>query len=109
MKFDVTRPILTQFLVVTKWITGKKQAKKRAKWLPNKALQKDGFGISEIIEKNNAVPEITEEDSQNGFIYVLSSLSPNPQIRRIKNLYKVGYCSGDITDRIKNAKMNLHT
>lgn len=42
--------------------------------------------------------------SQNGFINVLSSLSPNPQIRRIKNLYKVGYCSGDITDRIKNAK-----
>ena len=70
----------------------------------DKALQKDGFGISEIIENNNAVPEITEEDSQNGFIYVLSSLSPNPQIRRIKNLYKVGYCSGDITDRIKNAK-----
>lgn len=58
----------------------------------DKALQKDGFGISEIIEKNNAVPEITEEDSQNGFIYVLSSLSPNPQIERIKNLYKVGYC-----------------
>ena len=70
----------------------------------DKALQKDGFGISEVIEKNNAVPEITEEDSQNGFIYVLSSLSPNPQIRRIKNLYKVGYCSGDITDRIKNTK-----
>lgn len=35
----------------------------------DKALQKDGFGISEIIEENNAVPEITEEDSQNGFIY----------------------------------------
>jgi hypothetical protein len=31
MKFDETRPILTQFLVVTKWITGKKQAKKRTK------------------------------------------------------------------------------
>ena len=70
----------------------------------DKALQKDGFGISEIIEKNNAVPEITEEDSQNGFIYVLSILSPNPQIERIKNLYKVDYCSGNITGRIKNAK-----
>lgn len=70
----------------------------------DKALQKDGFGVSEIIEKNNIVPDITEEDSQNGFIYVLSSLSSNPQIRQIKNLYKVGYCSGDITERIRNAK-----
>jgi len=39
MKFDETRPILTQFLVVTKWITGKKQAKKRAKWLPNRITE----------------------------------------------------------------------
>ena len=36
-------------------------------------------------------------------IYVLSSLSTNPQIRCQKNLYKVGCCSGDVTERIKNA------
>lgn len=70
----------------------------------DKALQKDGFGISEIIERTDDVPEITDEDHQNGYIYVLSSLSSNPQIKQIKNLYKVGYCSGDITERIKNAK-----
>ena len=34
--FDVTGPIFAQFLVVTKWLTGKKWAKKRAKWLPNR-------------------------------------------------------------------------
>ena len=68
-----------------------------------KALLKDGFGVSERIEQGEAVTEILDEDIQNGYIYVLSSLSSNPQIRAKKNLYKVGCCSGDVTERIKNA------
>ena len=46
---------------------------------------------------------LREDDRQCGYIYVLRSLSRNPQIRQIKNLYKIGYCSGDVTTRIKNA------
>lgn len=68
-----------------------------------KALLKDGFGVSERIEQGEAVTEISDADIQNGYIYVLSSLSSNPQIRAKKNLYKVGCCSGDVTERIKNA------
>ena len=37
--FDTTRPIFTQFLVVTKWLTGQKEAKMRAKWLPNRITE----------------------------------------------------------------------
>ena len=68
-----------------------------------KALKLDGFGISDLIDIANGQCNISPEDVQNGYIYVLRSLSRNPQIRSMRNLYKIGYCSGDVTTRIKNA------
>ena len=68
-----------------------------------KALKLDGFCISDLIEKNESSVSIDSTDVQNGYIYVLRSLSCAPQIRSIRNLYKIGYCSGDVTTRIKNA------
>lgn len=68
-----------------------------------KALKLDGFCISDLIEKNESSVSIDPNDVQNGYIYVLRSLSRAPQIRSIRNLYKIGYCSGDVTTRIKNA------
>ena len=68
-----------------------------------KAFKLDGFCISDLIEKNESSVSIDSTDVQNGYIYVLRSLSRAPQIRSIRNLYKIGYCSGDVTTRIKNA------
>ena len=68
-----------------------------------KALKLDGFCISDLIEQNESSVSIDASDVQNGYIYVLRSLSRAPQIRSIRNLYKIGYCSGDVTTRIKNA------
>lgn len=68
-----------------------------------KALKLDGFCISDLIEQNENSVSIDSSDVQNGYIYVLRSLSRAPQIRSIRNLYKIGYCSGDVTTRIKNA------
>lgn len=68
-----------------------------------KALKLDGFCISDLIEQNESSVSIDSTDVQNGYIYVLRSLSRAPQIRYIRNLYKIGYCSGDVTTRIKNA------
>jgi len=68
-----------------------------------KALLKDGFGVSDRIEQDESEIEILADDIQKGYIYVLSSLSSNPHIRAKKNLYKVGCCRGDVTERIKNA------
>lgn len=68
-----------------------------------KALKLDGFCISDLIEQNESSVSINASDVQNGYIYVLRSLSRAPQIRSIRNLYKIGYCSGDVTTRIKNA------
>lgn len=68
-----------------------------------KALKLDGFCISDLIEQTEGSVSIDASDVQNGYIYVLRSLSRAPQIRSIRNLYKIGYCSGDVTTRIKNA------
>jgi len=68
-----------------------------------KALLKDGFGVSEFESEVVEEKEISELDVQNGYIYVLSSMSMDKEIRNLENLYKVGYCSGDVTARIRNA------
>lgn len=67
-----------------------------------KALLQDGFEVSDYQEMA-AEHTISDEDKQNGYIYVLSSLSSNPQIAAVQDLYKIGCCSGAVSDRIKNA------
>lgn len=67
-----------------------------------KALLQDGFEVSEYQEME-AEHHISDEDKQNGYIYVLSSLSTNPQVANTPDLYKIGCCSGAVSDRIKNA------
>jgi hypothetical protein len=47
---------------------------------------------------------VKEEDIQTGWIYVLKSKSTHPEISVIKNLYKIGFSSMPIDERIKNAK-----
>lgn len=63
----------------------------------------DGFGISDLQTNDDGTQKIEPDDVQNGYIYVLRSLSRNSQIRQMRNLYKIGYCSGDVATRIKNA------
>lgn len=47
---------------------------------------------------------VKEEDIQSGWIYILKSKSTNSQIVTIKDLYKVGFASNSVDERIKNAK-----
>lgn len=47
---------------------------------------------------------VREDDISTGFIYVLRSLSTNPQIAPIKDLYKVGFTKDSVEKRIKNAE-----
>ncbi|SHF80402.1 GIY-YIG nuclease family protein [Flavisolibacter ginsengisoli] len=47
---------------------------------------------------------LKEEDVQTGWIYVLKSRSNNPHIATIKDLYKIGFSTTSIDERIKNAK-----
>ena len=47
---------------------------------------------------------IINQDKSTGNIYVLSSLSKNPEIQSIKDLYKIGYSTTSVEERIKNAE-----
>ncbi|TWS21584.1 GIY-YIG nuclease family protein [Tsukamurella asaccharolytica] len=49
------------------------------------------------------VPDILSDDEVSGYIYVLRSLSNDPQIAGIKDLHKVGFTRGSVEKRIKNA------
>lgn len=74
-----------------------------------KQIQKEG----KLITNTNEAAEnelfvnanlLQEEDIQTGWIYVLKSRSANPQIASINDLYKIGFSSTTIDERIKNAK-----
>ena len=73
-----------------------------------KALYNNGSIVSdtdkdaeEELFKNANI--ITDEDDVTGWIYVLQSKSKNKEIASIKDLYKIGYSTVPVTERIKNA------
>ena len=74
-----------------------------------KALLANGRSVTESIDKINEgfiekFSDITSEDEEAGYIYVLKSESQNEEINSIKNLYKIGYSTTAIEGRIKNAQ-----
>jgi len=46
--------------------------------------------------------QIVKEDKSTGIIYVLCSLSQNPKIKKIKDLYKIGFSTQVLKERIRN-------
>jgi hypothetical protein len=46
---------------------------------------------------------VTDEDKEAGFIYILKSKSTKREIKEIQNLYKIGYSTVAVEERIKNA------
>jgi hypothetical protein len=74
-----------------------------------KQIQKSGKLITNTHEAiNNELyvnsGMVMEEDIKTGWIYVLKSKSTHPSISGIKNLFKIGFSSAPIDERIKNAK-----
>lgn len=47
---------------------------------------------------------VKEEDILTGWIYVLKSKSIHPEISKIQNLFKIGFSTTPLEERIKNAK-----
>ena len=47
---------------------------------------------------------LTGDDYRTGYIYVLKSLSEDPQIANIKSLYKIGFTKNSVRQRIANAE-----
>jgi hypothetical protein len=69
-------------------------------------LYKDETG-RRILDKNDkALDEllnITRDDQKSGFIYILKSLSTEPGICEVTNLYKIGYSTTPVAQRVANA------
>ena len=58
----------------------------------------------EIESKYFKNSDIKENDQVTGYIYVLRSKSENPEIKNIKNLYKIGFSTNPVEERIANAE-----
>jgi len=73
-----------------------------------KLLYTNGQVVTENIDQYNEAflekfSNITEEDKEVGFIYILKSKSEKKEIKEIPHLYKIGYSKTTVEDRIKNA------
>lgn len=73
-----------------------------------KGLFQNGQGITFTNEEMNSQFEnnynnISDEDKESGFIYILKSKSEKQEIKDIKHLYKIGFSTTTVEERIKNA------
>ncbi len=71
-----------------------------------KNITKDGYVVTEVNNGTelDTLTSVTTEDVVSGWIYVLSSLSQNPEIAGIENLYKIGFSTQPVEERIRNCE-----
>lgn len=67
-----------------------------------KRLSEAGYAIQD----NSGAANIEDGDSETGYIYVLKSLSENPRIANTRNLFKIGFSTTSVEERIKNAQQD---
>ena len=72
-----------------------------------KRLRDSGNMVTELdTDRADNLFNIDSDDKQNGFIYILKSLSNEDVIATKKNLYKIGFSTTAVETRIKNAKQD---
>lgn len=67
----------------------------------------DGFGVTDphdAIDASFFNQKMSDGDKSTGFVYVLKSLSPDPEIAGVKDLYKIGFTINTVEERIANAE-----
>lgn len=73
-----------------------------------KNLYRSGYTVQDVsdVEENYLDKKfsINTKDVESGIIYVLRSLSKDPEIASIPNLYKIGFTTTPLEARIANAK-----
>ena len=74
----------------------------------SKSAYTDGYIVTDTTEEDATALEkafeVTEKDVADGYIYVLSSLSENPEIAKVKDLYKIGFSTTPVEERIRNCE-----
>lgn len=72
-----------------------------------KSVVGSGYAVTELQEETDGRfftdADLTAKDRVTGYIYVLSSLSDNPAISRQPDLYKIGFSTKTVEERIANA------
>jgi hypothetical protein len=73
-----------------------------------KSLLANGKAISHNVDDVNesfleTFSNITEHDEEAGYIYILKSKSDKQEIKEIQNLFKIGFSTTNVEDRVKNA------
>lgn len=74
-----------------------------------KGLLMNGKTVTQTEEEahkefNQNFGGVTDDDDATGMIYILQSLSEDPQIQSIENLYKIGYTAGSLDFRLHKAE-----
>ncbi len=72
-----------------------------------KRLRDSGNMVTELdSDRADNLFNVDEDDSKNGFIYILKSLSKDDRISTKRNLYKIGFSTTAVETRIKNASQD---
>ena len=70
-----------------------------------KRLKESGNMVTKLDkELLHNLDQVTKDDKQNGYIYILKSLSNDDVIATKENLFKIGFSTTAVETRIKNAK-----
>lgn len=73
-----------------------------------KGVVANGYAITETDDEMQNrffnADDLKKEDKVTGYIYVLRSLSDNPEIRDVKYLYKIGFTTQKVEERVANAE-----
>jgi T5orf172 domain len=73
-----------------------------------KSLLANGKAISQNADEVNesfleTFSNISEHDEEAGYIYILKSKSDKQEINEIQNLFKIGFSTTNVEDRVKNS------
>ncbi len=73
-----------------------------------KSVVGNGFAVTELQEEMESRffsdDDLTDNDKVTGYIYVLRSLSEDPAIKNVQDLYKIGFSINAVEERIANAE-----
>lgn len=70
------------------------------------STERHGRMVTEPVDEETLAESFGEEFTT-GYIYVLKSLSTNPDISKWNNLYKIGFTRNDVESRIANAENDV--
>lgn len=67
----------------------------------DKALQKDGYSITERKQPTMVAEDVNDNDTSMGYVYVLKS--HHSKLQNVPNVFKIGSTTNTVSERIKNA------